>query len=274
MDEVMIPGTLMEEIQRHVGTLEPMSPDEWLQEQASALNSRVGALKYIDCPKCLNRGEIAVVRGDRVVMQECSCMVKRRAMRRAAESGLSDMITRYTFKTFEPVDDWQRSALEMSRTYAENPKGWMIMTGSPGTGKTHLCTAVCGDLIKQGYDVRYFLWRTDAPVLKAFAGTVDYEEKVRPYKTVKVLYIDDFFKGKTITDADINLAFDILNARYNNVNLITIISSELTIEDLLDVDQALGSRIYERRGVYIKTKGKPNWRLKDWGEPNERAERC
>lgn len=248
---------------KNVGDLEPMSDEEWLQEQVKAINGRPGNLKYIDCPKCLNRGDVAVVVNGSIVMRECSCMTKRRAMRRMYESGLSDVISRYTFKAFQTPEEWQAAALGKCREFADNPHGWLVMTGSPGTGKTHLCTAVCGELIKKGYDVRYFLWRTDAPVLKAYAGTVDYEEKTKPYKTVKVLYIDDFFKSKSITDADINLAFDILNARYNNSDLITIISSEKTIEEMLDIDQALGSRIYERKQTYIKTSGKMNWRLKD-----------
>lgn len=253
----------MEGVQKNVGTLEPMSSEEWLDLKIKAINSVRGNLKYIDCPKCLNKGYIAVNRDGHEVMEECSCMTKRRAMQRMHNSGLEDVISRYTFKTFQTAEDWQRVALEKCQAFADNPFGWLIMTGSPGTGKTHLCTAVCGDLIKKGYDVRYFLWRTDAPVLKAYAGTVEYEEKTRPYKTVKVLYIDDFFKSKTITDADVNLAFDILNARYNNSGLITIISSEKTIEEMLDIDQALGSRIYERKQTYIKTSGKMNWRLKE-----------
>ena len=240
-----------------------MSPDDWMREQINALNSRPGSLKYIDCPKCMNRGEVAVNENGHVVMKECSCMVKRRAMRRMYESGLSDVITRYTFKNFQTVEQWQKTALEKCQAFSGDPSGWLVVTGTPGTGKTHLCTAVCGELIKRGLDVRYFLWRTDAPVLKAYAGTVEYEEKVRPFKTAKVLYIDDFWKSKTVTDADVNLAFDILNARYNNTSLITIISSEKTIEEILDVDQAIGSRIYERKAVYVKTNGKANWRLRD-----------
>ena len=239
-----------------------MSDEEFENEKLKALNERVGNLKYIDCPKCKNRGEYSVIEDGKIVVKECSCVPKRRAMKRMLDSGLGDVISRYTFNSFQIEEPWQKIALEKCREYVANPKGWLIMTGSPGTGKTHLCTAVCGDLIKQGYDVRYFQWRSEAPALKAYAGTVEYEDKVEPYKMVKVLYIDDFFKSKTVTEGDINLAFDILNARYNNMKTITIISSEKTLEDLLDIDQALGSRIYERKQTYIRTTGRKNWRLR------------
>ena len=266
MEEMVSVGEVLSKILKVGGELKPMSAEEleeFEKEKVMVYNSRPGKLKYYDCPKCLNRGEYEVRENGRTVVRECSCMDKRRAMRRMMESGLEDVITRYTYQTFETPELWQKTALEKCKEYSDNPVGWLIMTGSPGTGKTHLCTAVCGDLIKKGYDVRYFQWRTEAPGLKAYAGTFEYEDKVRPYKVAKVLYIDDFFKSKTVTEGDINLAFDIINARYNNTKLLTIISSEKTLEDMLDIDQARGSRIYERRQTYIRTSGKPNWRLRD-----------
>lgn len=61
------------------------------------------------------------------------------------------------------------------------------------------------------------------------------------------MYIDDLFKsGDQPTAADINYAFEIINFRYNNPKLLTIISAELTEGELLDVDEAIGGRIYER----------------------------
>ena len=242
------------------GTLEPLSNDEYLKMQADALNDRPGTLGLIDCPKCKNRGDIAVIEDGRLVIKECTCMPKRRTMKRMKASGLEDVITRYTFPAYEVKEDWQAKAKAECESYSANPEGWLVISGTPGTGKTHLCTAVCGALIKRGMDVRYFLWRTQAPGLKALANSADYEKSVEPFKKVKVLYIDDFLKG-TITDADINLAFDLLNARYNREDLLTIISSELTIEQVLERDEGLGSRIYQRARVYIKTVGRKNWRL-------------
>lgn len=65
-------------------------------------------------------------------------------------------------------------------------------------------------------------------------------------KMVYVFYIDDFIK-ETVTDADINIAFELLNARYNDHEKLTIISTEKSI------DEALGSRIYERSTHRFKT---------------------
>ena len=126
---------------------------------------------------------------------------------------------------------------------------WLFMGGQVGAGKTHLCTAVVGKFFSMGKAARYMLWRDESPVLKAVVNSAEeYLAAMEPLKTAEVLYIDDLFKterGKSPTEADIKLAHELLNYRYINRNLVTIISSELLIDDLIDIDEAIGSRIYE-----------------------------
>lgn len=43
----------------------------------------------------------------------------------------------------------------------------VFIGGSPGTGKTHLCTAICAKLMDGGIPVRYVQWRGDIPAIKA-----------------------------------------------------------------------------------------------------------
>lgn len=240
-----------------------LSAEEYEQSKADAYNSEPGDMPGPVCPVCKNKGMVAVVDDGRFLIRECECMPKRRALKRLERSGLKDVVERYTFQAFRAEEPWQKSMYTTAARYAEERTGWMCVSGSPGSGKTHICTAVCGELLDAGYPVRYFLWRSEAPRLKASARTEEYEEAVRPYKTVKVLYIDDFWKG-AVTDADVNLAFDILNARYNNTALLTIISSELSIPKMLSIDEAIGSRIYERcAGNYVNVSGEgKNWRLR------------
>ena len=82
-----------------------------------------------------------------------------------------------------------------------------------------------------------------------------------------MLYIDDFFKterGKSPTSGDINIAFELLNYRYINGQLITIISCERDVDEVMRIDEAVGSRIYERtRGNCVCIDSKPgrNYRL-------------
>ena len=203
-------------------------------------------------------------------MRECECMNKRRNLRLLEVSGLADLVKRYTFDAWETNEPWKRKLLQIAWAYAECPSGWFYLAGRPGTGKTHICTAICGKLmLKLGYTARYVLWRDFSVEAKSLVNDAEaYKALVEPLKRARVLYLDDFFKsGSRPTAGDINLAFEIINARYNDLSKITIISSELIAEKLCQIDEALGSRIVERAGEnYFNLTKYPNHRLKPRNE--------
>ena len=89
-----------------------------------------------------------------------------------------------------------------------------------------------------------------------------YRNQIGKYQNAKVLIIDDLFKGK-ITESDLNIIFEIINHRYFN-GLPVVISSEKTEMDLLDIDEAIGSRIMEMcKGRMIVFEGVDlNYRLR------------
>ncbi len=254
---------------------EPPDPEAFLQMQLKWLSETPGLLEGYDCLTCLNRGDIPFIRNGAIVVRECACMSKRRALWRIERSGLKDLISKCTFDNYKTPETWQRKAKELARKFAADPAGsWFAALGAVGSGKTHLCTAICCDLINTGYDTRYMLWKDEARQLKAAVNAdEEYGRLIRPLQTVRVLYIDDFWKTRINDDtgryeqptqADINLAFEIINARYIDRKLITLISSERTCQELLNIDQAVGSRIAERsRGYCIDLEGDgKNWRLK------------
>ena len=98
-------------------------------------------------------------------------------------------------------------------------------------------------------------WLSASRKIKAVVTSdFEYYQAVQPLKDVDVLYIDDFFKteqGKMPTSADIMLAFEIINERYNAEKSM-IISSELYSSEVLEIDEATGSRIYEMAGEYVE----------------------
>lgn len=232
-------------------------------DRARVQNAQPGSLTGLDCPICRNRGYVFKAVNGAVVACECRCMPKRRSIRRISESGLADLLEVMTFDRYETPEPWQKTAKAAAMDYAENGDGhWFMATGNPGTGKSHLCTAIAGALMDRGRDMRYMLWRGDSVRLKAMitdAGS--YQEEMCRLKAVQVLYIDDFLKGK-VTEADVNLAFELLSDRYNRRHAATIISSEKSVEEILDIDEALGSRIYERCKGYLVRTGRQNWRLR------------
>lgn len=122
--------------------------------------------------------------------------------------------------------------------------------GKTGTGKTHICIAICQELTKKRMLLhRYFSYRTDIQKIKAsYYDTDMYNNLMGKYLSCNVLFIDDLFKFATdkngnIQTQDLQIMFDVINTRYLN-KAITIFSSELSVEEIRKIDEALGSRIY------------------------------
>lgn len=241
--------------------------DEYLELRKNWSNSERGALPGVDCPLCKNRGYITEIRRKNLVSVECKCMEKRRSLRQIERSGMKDLLLRHTLANFETEEEWQRKMKQSAIEFLDDDSGsWLAALGSVGAGKTHLCTAICGELLNKGEGVRYMLWRDESTKIKAVANDADeYDRLISPLKRVRVLYIDDLFKtkqGDPVRAADVNLAFELLNYRYCNKKLITVISSEKTMNDLLNIDEAVGSRIRERCGDFcMELTGNKNRRL-------------
>lgn len=166
---------------------------------------------------------------------------------RIKRSGLAEVLSRYTFAAFKTPDKKTAAIKAAALWYAsESRSEWFVVVGRPGSGKTHICTAIVGKLMESGKDCRYMLWRDEVRELKALVNdAAAYRERMNLLKNVDVLYIDDFLKGRTVSDGDLNVAFELLNARYN-ARKRTIISGERTVGAIMDIDEAIGSRIYER----------------------------
>ena len=219
--------------------------------QVRNFNSAEGSLPDYDCPKCKNRGEIARNRDGEFWVYGCECKIIRRNIRYVRESGLAGLLEIYTFENYQAGYDWQKHVKERAAGYVLEAGGaWLSVLGCVGAGKTHICTAVCGELMRQGRSMKYMLWRDESVKLKAAVGDAEaYTRLIRPFKYAEVLYIDDLFKtqkGANVTPADVNLAFELINFRYNQPDKKTVISSEKSIAELYDIDSAVGSRIYEK----------------------------
>lgn len=243
------------------------SDEEFLVLKVEQLNEIPGHLTGYDCPLCKNRGDSAYAVNGEIVWRPCQCRKIRRSLKQIRESGMEQMLKTKTFATYQAKEIWQQKLLKLVHDYAQHSSSeWMILAGSPGAGKTHLCTAACGVLLEQGVEVRYMLWLDESQKLKAAKNDLAYEELVRPWKKASVLYIDDLFKtrrGENVGDADIRLAFELINARYVDSQKRTIISSERTLEEIVDLDQGLGGRLREKsKGFYASLSGKKDWRLK------------
>lgn len=138
-----------------------------------------------------------------------------------------------------------------------------MFLGQAGSGKTHISIALAINLLKAKANVVYMPYRESIVSIKQNILDKDsYMESLLKYKQCQVLLIDDLYKGK-VSSSDINIMFEIVNYRYLN-HLPMIISSELSFKEILDYDEAVGSRLYEMSKDFIVTMDKEiskNYRL-------------
>lgn len=246
-----------------------------MKREVNILNAQTGRLADYNCEKCKNKGAIySVAKRDfcgtetyEAVSRPCECLKVRAEIKRIKKSGLSKLIERYSFETYLENSEWQAYIKKCAKDYSNNPQGWFFIGGQSGCGKTHICTAIIGLLLKQGRSARYMLWGDDITAIKqAVTDFEKYEALMNNIKNADVLYIDDFFKTRNcegISNADVNTTFKIINYRYNE-QLPTVISSELSVNEISAIDEALGSRIAEMaktHKIYISKDKNKNQRF-------------
>ena len=250
-----------------------MTNKERLEELARSYNNTKGNLKYVDCPKCKNKGYIQIVKFTEFYndysdfMVECECMSKRKTMMKAQNSGLGEYLDK-RFNDYVASDEWQANIKTKAIEYCKSEnKYWFVTLGQSGAGKTLISSIIANYLLlKQDKTVLYITWTDFISRLKRdIVG--DRSNEVSNYldevKQVEVLYIDELLKK--YNDTDLKYIIEIINYRYTN-NLKTIISSERTIDELLEIDEATFGRVIEKADRFIinipKDK-KKNYRLRN-----------
>lgn len=218
------------------------------------------------CPLCGGSGYIIRHNSkEQDTIKFCSCkdVDKSKILWRA--SGIETERNRLTFGNYKPYNNTTEKIKGSSIDYFKNfnniresRRNSIAFLGQVGSGKTHLSVAIGLNLLAKGIPVVYMSYRDE--ILKLKQNILDeeyYANSLRRYKASEVLIVDDLFKGK-ISEADINIIFEIINYRYMN-NLPIIISSEFTAERLLYFDEGVGSRIIEMCKDYtIEIQGKEN----------------
>ena len=222
----------------------------------------------MNCTKCNNTGWIIYTdQNGYETARECECVKQRQSLARLERSGLSGLLDKYTFDRYKAKYDFQKDLLTKAKNYIqEKSNKWFVVLGQSGSGKSMICTAICGELLKQGHEVRFISWLTESVKLKQNVNNPEiYEPLMEDYKNCEILYIDDFFKNETLSSADLKIANEIINYRCV-ANKRTIISSERLVGNLMEVDEAIIGRIVEMAEEYVtEIVGKEkNYRLRNY----------
>ena len=237
----------------------------YLANQKTLLERNQTDNSNIECLICLNRGFKTYYDSetDQSYIEECRCVKARRASKNALKSGLGNLLD-HKVRDYEVDNEWQERIKGLVVRYIqEADKEWFLALGQSGIGKTMLCSAICNQRLKNGHEVKYLLWREFVVELKRKVFDYDRDEFFKEYADAEILYIDDLFKGKK-SETDIDYAFELINKRYNK-NLVTIVSSELLIAELAEIDQAIAGRIKEKAKDYYFQEAKDlskNYRFK------------
>lgn len=226
-----------------------LTESEMYQKNVDSFNRQSGELTGYQCPKCHNKGFIMDYDEYGYKVRPCSCEKVRQSLRKIEKSGIKPLLERYTLAKYQCNTQWQKNAKDLAIRFLDDFSGkWFFAGGQSGSGKSHICTAIVGELLQKGHAAYYMTWRDESVKLKAIINDEAYSKTIDELKNMEVLYIDDLFKG-TVSKADINLAFQILNYRYIN-NLTTVISSELNLSAITQVDEAIAGRILEKARGY------------------------
>lgn len=203
-------------------------------------------------------------------MKRCKCYEVNKAKKMWDAAGIDMEQAKQTFTNFEEWNESSKKAKKKAIDYyqkfntvkAERSNS-IAFIGQVGSGKTHLSIALAVNFLKKDISVVYMPYRDVITKLKQNMLDEEYYQKeLNKFKDAEVLLIDDLFKGK-MTETDINIMFEIVNHRYLNHSPI-IVSSEFSVDKLLDFDEAIGSRILQMCKNYtIEIVGRDsNYRLK------------
>lgn len=169
---------------------------------------------------------------------------------RMAKSGLEPRFLKATFDTFDATSQKQVAARTACRSFVEGlaagGSGGLWLVGPPGTGKTHLGSAMVNHVIcEQKQWAAIHSGRAIVRLLRAGWGSRDSHhqetEALESLANMSLLVIDEAGIGFG-SDAEMVQLFDVIDLRYRK-ELPTVVISNLAVKDLKPV---LGDAAFDR----------------------------
>jgi DNA replication protein DnaC len=185
-----------------------------------------------DCPICHGAGylrrEVEVGHPDFGRAIPCECKLREHERRRLAGlRSLSNLgpLERLTFANLDPNGrggDPSRApglpdAIEAALRFAEEPTGWLILTGASGSGKTHIAAAAANAVLARGRALFFIVVPDLLDHLRASfspQSEVSYDDLFELVRSVPVLVLDDFGAQSSTPWAQEKL-YQLINHRYN-----------------------------------------------------------
>lgn len=206
------------------------------------------------CPICKGRGflvyDVPPGHPDFSKVTPCRCTQARLAAERLRSlQQMSNLgsLGRMTFDSFDPNAAPEtlranlRAAYDISLDFAREPRGWLVLLGGYGCGKTHLAAAIANFRIALGCQALFVVVPDLLDHLRATYAphsAVTYDERLEAIREAPLLILDDLGAHNTTPWAQEKL-FQILNHRYNGRQP-TVITSNQRLDEL---DPRIASRL-------------------------------
>ncbi len=191
---------------------------------------------------------------------------------RIKHSGLAVRQVNQTFDAFDCQDaDSEVIVAKAQAILAAKNKSNLILAGKPGTGKSHLASAIALEAMKNGHQAIFkSLPELLDEICFAYQNNTDPYGLMIKYKNVPCLVLDDWGKEKT-TDARMDYLFQIIDYRYRNGLQTVLTTNAFNAEGLknrwnADKIEPLVSRILEN-GQWVTIYDSENYRLKKFSKP-------
>ena len=206
-----------------------------------------------DCQKKINRYWYPTLSEKESVIRYRQCKFGRQ---RELQSKIrsSRIPSRYLGKTLEDysIDKFNRVAVEFAKIASKANVG-AYLYGESGTGKTFLASLIAQNFLREGKSVVFVkVPNLLADIQATFNGKGKELDLLDELRAANLVVLDDFGMEKSTQWAGSTLC-KILDMRYDNPNAVTIITSNLSLDELAahlnnanDGKNLNGSRIADR----------------------------
>jgi DNA replication protein DnaC len=190
---------------------------------------------------------------------DCQDLSRAERLTRAATiAGLSEEQRLKTFASFKPSKG-AHQAVQAAANFAQQPAGWLVIHGEPGSGKTHLSLAVANALIARE---RVVVWWYGADLgfeAQRRIGQGTQFDFLADLRTTPVLIIDDLGTARGTEYRIGDVLEPLFDARYRNrlPTLVTLIGDPEAVKDHLS--ESIGRRMQDRTVCTVIQNQAPQW---------------
>ena len=211
-----------------------------------------------NCPNCGGVGylrlQLPVGHPDFGRLEICDCReseIRSHLQERLFRFSRLDELKQLSFDTFnadgrvgttEQERESLHAAFRRAKTYSQKLKGWLLLQGGFGVGKTHLAASIANTAAQHGVPTLFLTVPDLLDELRATFGDGDttFQQRFDEIRTAPLIVLDDFGTQNATEWASEKL-FQILNHRYTN-RLSSVITTNLALEE---IEARLRSRILD-----------------------------